>query len=92
MPRASRSFAHRLVSVRFSACSPLFSRLPTRVRMEFLEDGSKVRVAVRSGAIIERPAILLERQLERRSAGIMDTGASTVVLETNEGLHPFLKQ
>ena len=95
LPTAPRLAARSLTAfllLRVFACSPLSSRLPTRVRMEFLEDGSKVRVAVRSGAIIERPAVLLERQVERRSAGIMDTDASTAVLDTNEGLHPFLKQ
>jgi large subunit ribosomal protein L24 len=36
--------------------------LPTRVRRKILEDGTKVRVAKKSGAIIPRPEILLERR------------------------------
>ena len=36
--------------------------LPTRVGRKMLEDGSKVRVAKKSGAIIPRPEILLQRR------------------------------
>ena len=36
--------------------------LPTRVGRKILEDGSKVRVAKKSGAIIPRPEILLQRR------------------------------
>ena len=36
--------------------------LPTRVGRKILEDGSKVRVAKKSGAIIPRPEILLSRK------------------------------
>ena len=72
--------------------SSLPHRLPTRVRMEYLDDGTAVRVAARSGAIIERPSILMERRNPRRAAGLMDTAASDVVLETNDGAHPRLKQ
>mmetsp|Transcript_18658 Transcript_18658/g.24483 ORF Transcript_18658/g.24483 Transcript_18658/m.24483 type:complete len:201 (+) Transcript_18658:1-603(+) len=38
------------------------SGLPTRIYKKYLEDGSKVRVAKKSGAIIPRPAILTQRK------------------------------
>merc|ERR1712232_551921 len=36
--------------------------LPTRVSKRYLEDGSKVRVSKRSGAVIPRPDILTVRR------------------------------
>lgn len=36
----------------------LTSRFPTKVSYKFLEDGTRVRVAKRSGAVIPRPEIL----------------------------------
>lgn len=56
------------------------TNLPTRIRYEFLEDGTKVRVAVRSGAIIPRPEILKFRRKPRPEDTPKDT-AATVVLE-----------
>ena len=50
------------------------TNLPTRVARRFLDDGTRVRVAVRSGAIIEKPAILTERHKPRSTqAGPRDT-------------------
>lgn len=40
--------------------------LPTRITRKYLEDGTKVRVAKRSGAIIPRPEILLERRRPKK--------------------------
>ena len=40
--------------------------LPTRVTRKYLEDGTKVRVSKRSGAVIPRPAILLERKRPKK--------------------------
>jgi len=36
--------------------------LPTRVTRKLLEDGTKVRIAKKSGAIIPRPEILSQRR------------------------------
>ena len=41
---------------------------PTRVTRKYLDDGSKVRVAKRSGAIIPRPEILMERRRPKNAA------------------------
>ena len=41
------------------------TNLPTRVARRFLDDGTRVRVAVRSGAIIEMPEVLKERHKPR---------------------------
>ena len=38
------------------------SNAPTRARYQLLDDGSKVRVAVKSGAVIPRPDILTYRK------------------------------
>lgn len=66
------------------------TNLPTRVGYRFLEDGTKVRVSVRSGAIIPRPEILKERRKPRGDDGPKDT-APTVALERTfkdeEGLY-----
>lgn len=47
--------------------------LPTRVTFAFTEDGAKVRVAKRSGAVIPRPEILKVRRKERAPDGPKDT-------------------
>lgn len=36
--------------------------LPTRVYRKFLEDGTKVRISKKSGAVIPRPAVLTQRK------------------------------
>jgi len=48
--------------------------LPTRVGRKVLEDGTKVRVAKKSGALIPRPEILLQR---RRPKSATVTGSCT---------------
>lgn len=53
--------------------------LPTRVTRKYLEDGTKVRVAKRSGAIIPRPEILSERRKPKKmNATESDTPAEYV--------------
>ena len=42
--------------------------LPTRVSRKILEDGTKVRIAKKSGAIIPRPEILLQRRRPKNMA------------------------
>uniref|UniRef100_A0A7S1C4Y4 Large ribosomal subunit protein uL24c n=1 Tax=Bicosoecida sp. CB-2014 TaxID=1486930 RepID=A0A7S1C4Y4_9STRA len=50
---------------------------PTRVAIREMEDGSRVRVAKRSGAIIPRPELLKARTTPRRaSVGPKDTEAA----------------
>lgn len=51
---------------------------PTRIGMRFLEDGTKVRVAKRSGAVIPRPDdVLTIRKTPRRvDVGPKDTAAA----------------
>lgn len=57
------------------------TNLPTRVMYSFLEDGTKVRVSKKSGAIIPRPEILRQRRKPRpENDGPKDT-APTVALE-----------
>lgn len=57
------------------------SNRPTRVGYAYLEDGTKVRIAKRSGAIIPRPDILSKRRVPRPAEdGVKDT-TSDVVLE-----------
>lgn len=59
------------------------TNLPTRVGYAFLEDGTKVRVASRSGAIIPRPEILTKRRVSRpESEGVKDTAPETVLERT----------
>jgi len=53
------------------------------VSTRYLEDGTKVRVAKVSGAIIPRPAILRERRVAVSTAdGPKDTKSSTVLEKT----------
>uniref|UniRef100_A0A7S3V6A7 Large ribosomal subunit protein uL24 C-terminal domain-containing protein n=1 Tax=Chaetoceros debilis TaxID=122233 RepID=A0A7S3V6A7_9STRA len=59
------------------------SGLPTRVSRKTLEDGSKVRVAKKSGAIIPRPEILKERRRPKSIAStVSDTSDADLVWET----------
>lgn len=55
---------------------------PTRVGYRFLEDGTKVRVAVRSGAVIPRPEILKQRRAERPDDGPKDTRPEVALEKT----------
>ncbi|CAM9551451.1 unnamed protein product [Phaeothamnion confervicola] len=60
---------------------------PTRVARRFLDDGTKVRVSKRSGAVIPRPAVLMERRNPRRVlAGSKDTPQDAVSEVTFRGL------
>jgi len=57
--------------------------LPTRVARRTLEDGTKVRVAKKSGAIIPRPEILKERRRPKNIAStVSDTSDADLVWET----------
>ncbi|KAI0559899.1 Ribosomal proteins 50S L24/mitochondrial 39S L24 [Gracilaria domingensis] len=64
--------------------------LPTRVTFAFLEDGTKVRVSKRSGAIIPRPEILRQRRKPHPEDSPKDT-PPTVALHRSymdeEGLY-----
>lgn len=61
------------------------TNLPSRVNYAFLEDGTKVRVASRSGAIIPRPDVLAERRVARpENDGVKDTAPETVLERTFE--------
>jgi large subunit ribosomal protein L24 len=56
---------------------------PTRIGVAFLEDGTKVRVAKRSGAIIPRPLILSQRRVPiPDKAGPKDTDPRVVLTRT----------
>ena len=65
--------------------------LPTRVNRKFLEDGTKVRIAKRSGAIIPRPDILTIRRTPISSDVTEScTADEKAVWEiTYEGNHPY---
>lgn len=54
---------------------------PTRVGYGFLEDGTKVRIAKRSGAVIPRPEILKVRRKEKRKEDGKKDTKSVVALE-----------
>lgn len=59
------------------------TQLPTRVGYAFLEDGTKVRIAKRSGAVIPRPQILSQRRQPRpESDGPKDTPPTVVLKQT----------
>ena len=59
---------------------------PTRVARKFLEDGSRVRVAKISGAIIPRPEELKHRRRQRREeVGPNETGEEEVWRATYDG-------
>ena len=57
------------------------TNLPTRVARRFLDDGTRVRVATRSGAIIEMPEVLRERHTKKAAAvpGVKDTEEADVL-------------
>lgn len=59
------------------------TNLPTRVNYAFLEDGTKVRVANRSGAVIPRPSTLAQRRVARDgNESVKDTAPDTVLERT----------
>lgn len=57
---------------------------PTRVGYAFLEDGTKVRIAKCSGAIIPRPDVLKERRVKRGADSKKDTAPNVVLRKTYE--------
>lgn len=58
------------------------TQLPTRIRFAYLEDGTKVRVSIRSGAIIPRPDILKKRRKPRGDDTPKDTPPTVVLQRT----------
>jgi large subunit ribosomal protein L24 len=83
--------------VHLSAVSLLdpVQQVPTKVRWGFLEDGTKVRVANKSGALIPKPDILKQRRHPRPYAGPRDTAPEVAhkktVSEQDETLHRALR-
>uniref|UniRef100_A0A7S0T644 Large ribosomal subunit protein uL24c n=1 Tax=Erythrolobus madagascarensis TaxID=708628 RepID=A0A7S0T644_9RHOD len=67
---------------------------PTPITYKYLEDGTKVRVSKRSGAIIPKPQILFMKRKERPVGGAKDTPPEVVVQKTyhDDGLISLLKQ
>ncbi|CAN0432646.1 unnamed protein product [Hapterophycus canaliculatus] len=60
---------------------------PTKVSYKFLEDGTRVRVSKRSGAVIPRPEILkVRRQPRSNLTGPKDTAKEDVEEVTFRGL------
>ena len=58
---------------------------PTRIKNGYLEDGSKVRVSQKSGAIIPKPArsdLKLINRTKNKEAGDMDTLPDNVLQKT----------
>ena len=56
--------------------------LPTRVGYAFLEDGTKVRISKRSGAVIPRPEVLTKRRKPKPDDGPKDTPPTMVLQRT----------
>ena len=54
---------------------------PTKVASRYV-DGTKVRVAKKSGSIIAKPELLFDRKLPLREAGVDDTAPSDVLERT----------
>ena len=66
------------------------SNVPTRVFRKILDDGTKVRVSKKSGAIIPKPAILTMRKKPRSAIVTPDCTLEEDVWETTF-VHPALK-
>lgn len=78
----------REVSVHYSNVNLIcpVTDLPTRISRKWLEDGTKVRVSKRSGAIIPRPEILTQRRRPKReSVGERETKMEDVWEKTWDG-------
>ena len=78
----------REVSVHYSNVNLVcpVTDLPTRISRKWLEDGTKVRVSKRSGAIIPRPEVLKQRRRPKReNVGERETGKDDVWEETFDG-------
>ncbi|KAA8491975.1 putative 39S ribosomal protein L24, mitochondrial [Porphyridium purpureum] len=69
---------------------------PTEVDFEWLEDGTRVRVARLSGAIIPKPELCKKKRYERPVGGVKDTPVEAVIRRTynpdDDGLVSLLKQ
>ena len=62
--------------------------VPTRTKVGFLEDGSKVRVSVKTGAIISKPdrsELKYINRTKEREAGDLDTLPEDVLTKTYKG-------
>ena len=62
--------------------------LPTKIRTGFLEDGSKVRVSKKSGAIIPKPdrsSLRYAVRTKDRLKGDLDTEPDEVIKKTYKG-------
>mmetsp|Transcript_23093 Transcript_23093/g.47175 ORF Transcript_23093/g.47175 Transcript_23093/m.47175 type:complete len:197 (+) Transcript_23093:13-603(+) len=71
--------------------------VPTRVKMAFLQDGTKVRIAKKSGAIIPKPEILRQRRLPHPIGGpAKDTAPDVALAKTRtadeDALHDALRK
>ena len=65
----------------------MFSR-PTRIKYGFLEDGSKVRISKKTGALIPKPEYSNLKYINRtkaKEAGVLDTKAVDVLEKTYTG-------
>ena len=64
------------------------SQKPTKIRYGFLEDGSKVRIAKRSGSVIPKPDrshLTYINRTKNRKEGIHDTRGDLVLEKTYTG-------
>jgi len=70
-------------------------QVPTRTKWGFLEDGTKVRIASKSGAIIPKPEASKERRYPRPLPGPKDTAPTVAVEKTvseqDDTLHNALR-
>ena len=67
---------------------------PTRIRYGFLEDGQKVRISKKSGALIPKPDRSNLKYLNRtkgKEAGPMDTKPEDVLEKTYKSGEDFLR-
>jgi hypothetical protein len=70
-------------------------QVPTRVKWGFLEDGTKVRISCKSGAIVPKPDIAKERRHPRPLQNPKDTAPEVAhiktVSEQDDTLHNALR-
>lgn len=55
---------------------------PCKIKMEFLKDGTKVRVSKRTGTVIPKPASLKESRFKNNRDGPKDTKPDVALLKT----------
>ena len=63
-------------------------KVPTRIRYGYLEDGTRVRVSRKSGAVIEKPdrsALTYTNRTKDFKPGPLDTPPAAVLKKTYEG-------